>query len=74
MDTHRPVNTVYNVMFDNLDGLMLTSAQLMSQWNEDLYFAVRFAKQKLSKYYVEVTPMMCMLRISGHISVSNESV
>jgi hypothetical protein len=58
MDTHRPVITVYNVMFDNLDGVMLTSAQLMSQWNEDLYFAVRFAKQKLSKYYGEVTPMM----------------
>jgi len=40
---------------------------MKSQWNEDLYFAVKFAQQKLSKYYGEVTPMLCMLLISAHI-------
>jgi hypothetical protein len=34
---------------------------------EDLFFAVKVAQQKLSKYYTVVTPMMGMLPISAHI-------
>jgi len=34
---------------------------------EDLFFAVKLARQKLSKYYAEVTPMTGMLVISAHI-------
>jgi len=39
----------------------------MTQWKEDLFFAVKLARQKLSKYYPEVTPMTGMLYISAHI-------
>jgi len=38
-----------------------------TQWKEDLYFAVKFAWQKLSKYYTTVTPTTGMLLISAHI-------
>jgi hypothetical protein len=34
---------------------------------EDLFFAVKIASQKLSKYYSKVTSMMGMLFISAHI-------
>jgi hypothetical protein len=34
---------------------------------EDLFFAVKLARQKLSKYYAEVTPTIGMLLISPHI-------
>jgi len=36
-------------------------------WKEDLFFAVKLARQKLSKYYAEVTPTTGMLLNSGHI-------
>jgi len=36
-----------------------------TQWKDDLYFTVMVARLKLSKYYIEVTPMMGMLRISA---------
>ena len=38
-----------------------------TQWKEDVYFAEEFARQKLSKYYAEVTPTTGMLLISAHI-------
>jgi hypothetical protein len=38
-----------------------------TQWKEDLFFAVKLARQKLFKYYAEVTPTMGMLLISAHI-------
>jgi hypothetical protein len=59
--------TVYNDMFDHMDGVMQALAKKMTQWNEDLYFAVKFAQQKLCKYYTEGTPMTCMVLMSGHI-------
>jgi len=34
---------------------------------EDLFFAVKCARQKLSKYYTEVTPTTGMLLITAHI-------
>jgi len=42
-------------------------AKKKSQSKEDLYFAVKFARQKLSKYHTEVTPMTGVLRISADI-------
>jgi len=59
--------TVYNDMFDHMDGVMRALAKKKTQWKEDLFFAVKLARQKLSKYYAEVTPTTGMLLISAHI-------
>jgi len=61
------VITVYNDMFDHMYGVMRALAKKMTQGKEDLFFAVKFARQKLSKYYAEVTPSTGMLLISAHI-------
>jgi hypothetical protein len=61
------VITVYNDMFDHMDGVMRALAKKKTQWKEDLFFAVKCAWQKLSKYYTEVTPMTGMLLITAHI-------
>jgi len=61
------VITVYNDMFDHMDGVMRALAKKKTQWKEDLFFAVKLAQQKLSKYYAEVTPTTGMLLISAHI-------
>jgi hypothetical protein len=42
-------------------------AKKKTPWKEDLFFAVKLARQKLSKYYAEVTPTTGMLLISAHI-------
>jgi hypothetical protein len=55
--TLHDVITVYNDMFDHLDGVMQALARKKAQWKEDLFFAVKCAWQKLSKYYTEVTAM-----------------
>jgi hypothetical protein len=44
------VITVSNGMFDHIDGMMGALAKKKTQWKEDVYFAVKFAQQKLSKY------------------------
>jgi hypothetical protein len=36
-------------MFDHLDGMMRALVKKMTQWKEDLFFAVKFGQQKLSK-------------------------
>jgi len=61
------VITVYNDMFDHMDGVMRTLAKKKTQWKEQLFFAVKLARQKRSKYYAKVTPTTGMLLISGHI-------
>jgi len=61
------VITVYNDMFDHMDGVMRALAKKKTQWKEDLFFAVKCARQKLSKYYTEVTPATGMLLIAAHI-------
>jgi len=51
-------------MFNHVDGIMRDLAKKQGQWKEYLYFAVKFAWQKLSKYYPQVTPttgMLCIL-------------
>jgi len=49
-----------------MDGIMHALGKKKTQWKEDLYFAVKFARQKLSKYHSEVTPMTGVLLISAH--------
>jgi hypothetical protein len=61
------VMNVYNAMFDHMDGVMRGLAMKKIPWKEDLFFPVKLARQKLCKYYAEVTPTMCMLLISAHI-------
>jgi hypothetical protein len=54
-------------MFDHMDGVMRALAKKKTRWKEDLFFAVKLAQQKLSKYYSEVTPSTGMLLISAQI-------
>jgi hypothetical protein len=61
------VITVYNDMFDHMYGVIQALAMKKTPWKEDLFFAVKLAGQKLSKYYAEVTPTTGMLLISTHI-------
>jgi len=48
--------TVYNDKFNHMDGVMRALAKEKTPWKEDLFFAVKLAQQKLSRYYAEVTP------------------
>jgi len=41
--------TVYNDMFHHTDGIMGAFAKEQTQWNEDLFSAMKLARQKLSK-------------------------
>jgi hypothetical protein len=61
------VITVYNEMFDHMDGAMRALAKKKTQWKEDWFIAVKLARQKLSKYYTKVTPTTGMLLITAHI-------
>jgi len=65
--TLHPVISVYNDMFNHMDGVMRTLAKKKSQWKEDLYFAVKGAWQKLSKHYADVNSTTGLLVISIHI-------
>jgi len=66
-DTLYYVITVYNDMFDHMDGMMQALTKKETAWKEDLFFAVKLAGQKLSKYYADVTPTTGMLLISTQI-------
>lgn len=61
------VITVYNDMFDHLDGVLRALIKKKTQWKKDLYIAVRHARTKLTKYYSEVTPETGMLLIMAQI-------
>jgi len=65
--TLHQVITMYNDMFDHMDGVVRALAKMKTQWKEALLFAVKLARQKLSKYYDEVTPTTGMILISAHI-------
>jgi len=54
-------------MFDHMDGVMRALDKKKTQWKEDLFFAMKLSRQKLSKYYAEMTPSTGMLLISAHI-------
>jgi len=55
------VMTLYNDMFDYMDGVMRPLANKKTQWTEDLFFAVKLAQQKLFKYLADVSPTTGML-------------
>ena len=59
--------TVYNDVFDHMDGVMGAMAKKTTEWKEVLFFTVKLARQKLSKYYAKVTPTMDILLIPTHI-------
>jgi hypothetical protein len=61
------VISVYNVMFNHMDGMMRALAKKKTQCKEDMLFAVKLAQQKLTQCYAEVTPMGGMVLISAHI-------
>jgi len=61
------VIAVYKDMFNYMDLVIWALAQKKTQWKEDLFFGVRLARQKLSKYYAEVTSTTGMLLMSAHI-------
>src|SRR5258705_6567987 len=61
------VITFYNDMFDHMHGMMRALAKKKTQWKQNLFFAVKCARQKLSKYYTYLTTMTGMLPISGHM-------
>jgi len=54
-------------MFDHMDGMMRALAKKKTERKENLFFAVKLARQKLSKYYTEVTPSTAMLLSCAHI-------
>ena len=54
-------------MFDHMDGVMRALAKKRTDWKEDMFFTVKLARQNLSKYYAEVTPLTGMLVVSAHI-------
>jgi hypothetical protein len=58
--------TVYNDMFHHMDGVMRAVPKNKTQWKEDFFCTVKLARQKLSKYYAEVTPSTGMLLIVAH--------
>ena len=61
------VITVYNDMFNHMDAIMRDLAMKKTGWTEDLFFAVKLARQMLSKDYSEVTPTTGKLVTSAHI-------
>jgi len=65
--TLHQVLVVYNDMFDHMDGVLWALATKRTKWKENLFFTVKLARQKLSKYYAEVTSTMGMELISSHI-------
>jgi hypothetical protein len=54
-------------MFDHMDGVMPALAKKKTQWMEDLFFRVKLARKKISKYYAEVTPTTGILLVSANI-------
>lgn len=65
--TLHQVVTVYSEMFDHMDGVIQSLAKRRSQWNEDLYLAVRFAQHNFCKWYAEGTPTTSILPIFADI-------
>jgi len=50
-----------------MEGMMRALAKKKTQWKDNLFFAVKLAQQKLSKYCAEVTPTTGMILISAQI-------
>jgi hypothetical protein len=48
-------------------GVIWALGRNKTQWEEELFFTLRLARQKLFKHYAEVTPSPSNLLISAHI-------
>jgi len=53
-------------MFDRMDGIMQALAKKKMQLKQCLYITVKVARQKVSKYYAEVTPMTGLHLIAAY--------
>jgi len=47
--TLHDVITVYNDIFDHMDGVMRALVRRKTPWKEDWFFAVKLARQTMSK-------------------------
>jgi predicted RNase H-like nuclease len=54
-------------MVDHMDGVMWALGKKKTESKVNLFFTVTLARQKLSKYYIEVYPRMGMVLISIQI-------
>jgi hypothetical protein len=61
------VITVYNDMFDHMDGVIRALAKKKTTWKQELFFAVKCAWHKLSIDYTEVPLMTGMILVSAYI-------
>jgi len=59
--------TVYNEMFNRMDGVMWALVRAKTQRKRDLYMAEKFARKMRSKKYAEVIAMLCLVLIPVHI-------
>jgi len=67
MVTLHYVITVYNDMLNHMDGIMRGLYKKKTQWKEHLYFSVKLACQKRSKYHAEVPPITGVCLIPAHM-------
>jgi hypothetical protein len=65
--TLHPVSSVNNNTFDHMDGVICSFAKKKTQWTEQSHWVVKFAQQKLPKYYYYAAPTTGLRRISTHI-------
>jgi hypothetical protein len=67
MVTFLHVFSVYYDMFNRTHGIMRTLPEKLFQWKGYIDFTVKFAYQKLFKYYSEVTPVMGISLNTNHM-------
>lgn len=65
--TGHHIITVSNDIFDHMDCTIGGLAKKKTQCTEDLYFPVKFAQQKQTNDYTELTSTTSMCFISAHI-------
>jgi hypothetical protein len=61
-------------MFNFIDGVIQALAKKKTQGKDDFFFTMKLARQKLLKYYTEVTPTTGEHPISAHIFDSLEKL
>lgn len=59
--------TVYNDIFDQINGVIQALPKKKTQWMDDLFSSVKFVCQKLSEQYTDLTSMQAMLLILPYI-------
>jgi hypothetical protein len=59
--------TLYNDMFDHMDSVVGALDHTKTKWKEDSFFTVKFVRQKMFKYYTEITSTSGMALISAHM-------